>query len=141
MDATPHLVMGAALTMRVRKPLLAVGIGMLSHVVLDMIPHYHLAWIMGARGFALVDLALGICLTLVVVALAPVPWGSLMGAFGGALPALERVIAGQRYDFLERPPFGLPHLEAEPPWGVATEIAATVTALALAVRQRKYRRT
>ncbi|TMI85110.1 MAG: hypothetical protein E6H04_00115, partial [Bacillati bacterium ANGP1] len=91
MDATPQLAMGAALTMRTRSPLAAFGIGVASHAVLDAIPHYHLAWITGLSGLALVDVVSGTCLALIVAAMAPVPWSSLSGALGGIFPEIERV--------------------------------------------------
>jgi hypothetical protein len=138
-DATPQLVVGAALTMRVRNPLVAVGIGVVAHAVLDAIPHYHLAWIMGFSRLALVDIAVGTSLALVIIAMAPAPWGSLAGAIGGVLPEIERVLTRQRYDFLERPPLELPHTMAGLPWGVVTQVAVTALALALAIGLRRGR--
>ncbi len=137
MDATPQLAMGAALAMRTRNPLAAFGIGLVSHVVLDAIPHYHPAWIMGASGLAIVDVAVGACLALIVAAMAPMPWSSLSGALGGISPEIQRVLAHQRQDLLEGPPFYLPHSTAAPPWGILTQLAVVVIALVLATRLRR----
>lgn len=137
MDATPQLAMGAALTMRTRSPLAAFGIGVASHAVLDAIPHYHLAWITGLSGLALVDVVSGTCLALIVAAMAPVPWSSLSGALGGIFPEIERVMAHQPQDLLEGPPFSLPHGTAGLPWGVLTQLGAVLIAVILAARLRR----
>lgn len=139
MDATPTLAMGATLTMRVRNPLAAAALGLACHAVLDTIPHYHVAWIMGASRLALVDVAVGVCLALVIVAMAPVPWGSALGALGAAFPAIERIVTGRRHDFMEAPPLNFPHSEIGLPWGLLTQIAVTLIAIGLAVRLRRGR--
>lgn len=137
MDATPQLAIGAALTMRTRSPVAAFCIGLVSHVVLDAIPHYHPAWIMGASGLAIVDVVVGTCLAVIVAALAPMPWSSLSGAVGGIAPEIQRVMAHQQGDIWEGPPFYLPHATALPPWGILTQLAVIGIALVLAVRLRR----
>ncbi|HLW59411.1 MAG TPA: hypothetical protein VKV57_05730 [bacterium] len=137
MDATPQLAMAAALTMRVRNPFTAFGIGLGSHVVLDAIPHYHVGWIAGATGLSLADLLLGTGLALAMVAMSPAPWGSIVGALGGAAPELERLTAGGRYDFFEAPPFNFPHATVGLPWGLLTQAAATLFAVGIAIRFRR----
>ena len=137
MDATPQLAMGASLAMRVRNPFVAFGIGLGSHVVLDAIPHYHIGWINGLSRLGLIDVAFGTCLALMIVAMAPAPWGSAFGLLGGVFPEVERFATGGRYDFLETPPFNFPHSVTGPPWGLITQLAATLIALGLAVWLRR----
>jgi hypothetical protein len=139
MDATPQLAMAAALTMRMRNPFTAFGIGLGSHVVLDAIPHYHVGWIAGAPGPSLADLLLGTGLALAMVAMSPAPWGSIFGALGGAAPELQRLAAGGRYDFFEAPPFNFPHSTVGLPWGLLTQAAVTLVAVGIAMRVRRGR--
>jgi hypothetical protein len=76
---------------------------------------------------------------LIIVAMAPVPWSSALGALAGAFPEIERMAAGRRHDFLEAPPFSFPHSDIALPWGGWTEIAVTLIAIGLAVRLRRGR--
>lgn len=139
MDATPHLALSAALTMRVRNPLLAVGVGLVSHSVLDAVPHYHYVWIMPSVTLVLVDLAVGACLALIIAAMAPRPWSALAGAAGGILPDVNRAFATNQPDLLAQLPISLPHGELAFPWGILTQGAVVVLALILAFRLRKER--
>ena len=131
--------MGAALTMSTRSPVAAFGIGLVSHIVLDAIPHYHVAWIMGVSDLAVADVAVGTCLVMIMAAWAPAPWSSLTGALGGIAPDIHRIILHQRQDILEGPPFYLPHTTVGPPWGLLTQLAVVLIALILAVRLRRTR--
>lgn len=138
MDASPHLVIGAALTMRVR-PLAAFGVGLVSHAVLDAIPHYNYT---GWRSFSPIlamDVVVGVCFALAIVWMAPKPWGAAAGAAGSIFPEIERLLSGHPEDLLGRLPLRLPQSEIGLPWGLLTQIAVTVTGLAIAVRLRKRR--
>ncbi len=129
MDATPHLVVGAALGRRMH-PLLAFAVGVASHAVLDAIPHYHYT---GGESFSpvtVLDVAVGACLGVLIALAAPRPWGALAGAAGGIFPDVERVFSGREYNFL-------PHRDIGLPWGLVTQVAVTVLALALALRLPK----
>ena len=137
MDATPHLVVGAALAMR-RSPLVAFAVGAASHVLLDVVPHYHYGWVVG--GFspgALIDMGAGVCLVVGIVLVAPNSWGALAGAAGGIFPDIQRALSGNRYDLFRLLPVSLPHWEVGLPWGLVTQIVATGIALAIAVRARR----
>lgn len=139
MDATPHLVVGAALTRRMN-PLLAFVVGVASHAVLDAIPHYNYT---GWRPFSpimVVDVAVGAALAMAIAVMAPRPWGALAGAAGGIFPDVERALSGQRYNFLQRPPLEIPQSEIGLPWGLITQIIVTVIALMVAFRSRSERR-
>lgn len=143
MDATPHLALSAALTMRVRNPLLAVGIGLVSHsvvdaIVLDEIPH-HYVWIMLSATPIIADLAVGACLALIITAMAPRPWSALAGAAAGILPDVNRVFAPNQPDLLAQLHLQLPYLVLAFPWGVMTQIGVVVIALVIAFRLRKER--
>jgi hypothetical protein len=80
MMATPHLVAGAAIGKAVRQPWLALPLALVSHQVLDMVPHLDAHGMFGIRGagaqpaevaFAALDVLLGV--TLVVWATASQP--------------------------------------------------------------------
>lgn len=138
MDASPHLVMGAALTMRAH-PIAAFGVGLVSHAVLDAIPHYNYT---GWRSFSPIlamDVVVGVCLALAIVWMAPKPWGAGAGAAGGIFPEIERLLSGHREDLFGRLPLRLPQSEIGLPWGLLTQIAVTVMGLAIAIRLRKRR--
>jgi len=51
MVLTPHILIGAAIGARIRHPLLIIGLGLLSHLILDKLPHwdYHNKGISGFR--------------------------------------------------------------------------------------------
>ncbi len=130
MDATLHLSLSAALTMRVRNPLLAVCVGLISHGLLDTI-----VWIMPFAIPVLVDLAVGMCLVLLIVAMAPRPWSALSGAVAGILPDANRVFANEP-DLLQQV-IHLPYVDITFPWSVLTQVAIVVFALVLALHWRR----
>lgn len=137
MDATAHLVVGAALTRRMSPPLGFV-VGLASHAVLDAIPHYNYT---GWRPFSpimVVDVAIGVSLALAIALMAPRPWGALAGSAGGIFPEVERALTGHRYDLFQRL-FGFPNSDTGLPWGLVTQIAVTVIALAIGLRVQRRR--
>jgi hypothetical protein len=129
-DATPHLVVGAALGQRVH-PVLAAGLGVASHIVLDAVPHYNYTGWARFSPIMLADVAFGFVLALLVAVRAPTPWGAVAGAAGAILPEVERVLWGRPHDIFRM--LGIPHQDAGLPWGIVTQIAVTVVALAFAL--------
>lgn len=136
MDATPHLVAGAAVGAR-RHPVMALLLGVASNAVLDAIPHHNLT---GWRPFStamVVDGVVGGALVLMIMGMAKSRWGALCGAAGGILPEVERLVSGHGKDFLARPPLGLPQFEAGPPLGILTQVLVTVLALVVTAAGRR----
>lgn len=118
MDLTPHLVTGAALAVRVKRPSLVIILAIASHFVLDAIPHFHIAWINGMVLFEVIDIGLGLFLTGVIAWRAGQLW-----PFIGAVAAVLPDAPGLR-DYLGMPASRIfPHPTWDPPWGVATEVA------------------
>ncbi len=132
MDATAHLVCGAALGMRLRRPLAAFAAGVVSHAVLDAVPHFNYTGWRPVSPEMVADVLVGAALALLVVRMAPRPLGALAGLAGAAFPDVERVLSGHAKDFLQRPPVGLQQSEVPPPWGVVTQLAVVALSLALA---------
>jgi hypothetical protein len=116
-DVTPHLVTGAALGVRVRRPVAALFLALLSHFVLDAIPHFHIGWITGFTLFSAIDLGLGVVLTGVIAWRAGHLWpvaGGLAAILPDA-PGLRERWEGSAFRFL-------PHPIWPPPWGIVTQI-------------------
>ncbi len=137
MDATPHLVFGAALGMRVRNPLLAFAVGVASHACLDLIPHANYTGWRPVSPAMVLDVAVAAGLSFLIARLSPSPPSALAGAAGGAFPDVERVLGGHPKDFLQRPPIGLVQNEIPPPWGFLTQAAVVAVALWLVWRGRR----
>lgn len=137
MDATPHLAFGAALGMRVRSPLLAFALGVGSHAVLDLIPHFNYTGWRPVSPALVADVAVAAGVALLIARIAPRPWGALAGATGAAFPDVERVLMGHAKDFLQRPPLGLHQNEIPPPWGLVTQAAVIILSLFLVWRWRR----
>jgi len=137
MDATPHLTFGAALGMRVRNPFVAFALGVASHAVLDAVPHFNYTGWRPISPALVADVAVAACAALLIVRIAPRPWGALAGAAGAAFPDVERVLGGHAKDFLQRPPFGLHQNEIPPPWGLLTQAAVIVLSIVLVWRWRR----
>jgi hypothetical protein len=136
-DATPHLTVGAALGMRVRSPLGAFALGVVSHAVLDLVPHFNYTGWRPVSPALVVDVVVAACTALLIARIAPRPWGAVAGTAGAALPEVERVVSGQAKDFLQRPPFGLHQNEIPPPWGLLTQAAVIVLSIVLVWRWRR----
>lgn len=132
MDATPHLVLGTALGMRVRNPIVAFALGIVSHAVLDAVPHFNYTGWRPISPAMVLDVAVAAGLSLLIARIAPQPWGALAGGAGAAFPDVERVLGGHAKDFLERSPIGLRQNEIPPPWGLLTQAAVVVLSLLLA---------
>lgn len=134
MDATPHLLFGAALGMRMRNPLLAFAVGVASHACLDLLPHFNYTGWRPVSPARVVDVAVATGLSLLIARLSPSPLGTLAGATGGAFQDVERVLNGHAKDFFQRPPLSLQQHEIPPPWGLVTQAAVVAAALWLAWR-------
>lgn len=136
MDLTPHLVVGAAIGARVRRPALALPAAFVSHFVLDTVPHFDIGWINGPNLSAAIDAALGLVLCGVLVWSAG-NWGPLTGALAAVLPdapGIKEYVEGTAAVVL-------PHLTAYPPWGIATEVLATAAALGWGLGGPRHRST
>lgn len=97
---TTHGLVGAAVGAGTGSPAAAVAAGLLSHIVLDVIPHHDAS---GPRG-ALVDIAVGVAvLVLLRRPLGPLAW---WGAVAATLPDLE--VALRYYGILKPTPWGFP---------------------------------
>jgi len=132
MVATPHMLVGAAVALRVRSVKSAVAAGVLSHLALDAIPHseYRLG---GVGGLALAaDLAGG---TLAVYKLSGGSEIALAGALGGLLPdivlfaeeVLDMKIARRVHEYI--------HATSDPPlWGGLTTQGLTAATAAVVLR-------
>lgn len=134
MDATPHLVVGAAVGRRVH-PVLGFAAGLVSHVVLDAIPHWNYT---GWKPFSPVMVAdglVGVVLVLAIAWAAPRPWGALAGAAGGIAPELERIVFGHDLDIFRRLGLRFPGSEIALPWGLVTQIGVVLVALAVGLRR------
>lgn len=128
MDATAHLVAGAAAASRTRNPLWALLLGLATHPLLDAIPHANYT---GWRPFSwamVADVIIGGLLVLAVVLRRRHPV-ALLGAAGGVLPVIERYVSGEFKDVFARPPLLIPEHEIGPPLGLLTQ--ALVVAVSL----------
>lgn len=125
---TTHGLVGAALGASTGSPAAAVAAGLLSHIVLDVIPHDDAS---GPRG-VLIDIGVGVTmLVLLRRHLGPLAW---WGAAAATLPDLEVVL--RYYGILQRSPWGFPshnwaflHHRWPPPGGVLIQIPFILLAL------------
>jgi hypothetical protein len=135
-DATPHLVVGAALGRRLH-PALGFAAGFISHVVLDAIPHWNYT---GWRPFSplmVADGLVGGLLALAIARHALRPWGALAGAVGGIAPELERMLMGHPVDVFQRMGYKFDAAEIGLPWGLVTQIGVVLVALAIGLRRSR----
>ena len=124
MDLTPHLVVGAAIGARVRRPGVALPAAFVSHFVLDTVPHFDIGWINGPNLSAAIDAAFGAVLCGVLVWSAGT-WAPLTAALAAVLPDAPGV-----KDYVEgAAAVVFPHITAYPPWGIAAEVVTTGAAL------------
>ena len=131
MDLTPHLVVGAAIGARVRRPALALPAAFASHFVLDTVPHIDIGWITGPNLSAAVATAVGLalCGLLVWSAGSWAPFAAALAALLPDAPGIKAYVEGAAGVVF-------PHLTAYPPWGIATEVLTTAAALAWGLRGR-----
>lgn len=133
MTATAHALVGGAIAFSVQNPALGITLSLLSHPILDFIPHWDFGW--GWRKKtkfklfceASLDLSLGIMLSY-----------ALFGQFMSLPYFFACVMAALLWDFLEIPywffnwrffPFSTLHEiqhhiqgKAKLPWGVVTQV-------------------
>lgn len=136
MDLTPHMVVGAALGARVRRPAAALALAFASHFVLDAVPHFDIGWINGPNLNAAIDVTLGVTLC-GIVAWKAGRWAPLAGALAAVLPeapGLKERLEGWAAALL-------PHATWDPPWGVAVEVLVTMLALSWAWGVHRDRRS
>lgn len=133
MTETAHLVMGAAIASRVSNPILAAIFAVISHIILDIVPHWDTGTNWRNRPvkktilYTAIDLGLGIAISFALFAKStPLPY-LLLVMFLSTLP-----------DWLEAPYFfgyKIPpfsniyriqhalHKKKQLPWGLITQVA------------------
>lgn len=124
MDLTPHMVTGAAIGARVRRPAAMLSLAFASHYVLDTVPHFNIGWINGLTLNGAIDLGLGLVLC-GIVAWKVGSWAPLAGALAAVLPdapGLKEPLEGPTSALL-------PHRTWGPPWGIVAEAVVTILAL------------
>ncbi len=87
-DATAHLIAGAAAGGRVRHLPGALLVGIGTHALLDAIPHYNYTGWRTLSGILVGDVVLGLTLALLIALRSARPACVLAGAAGGLLPAV-----------------------------------------------------
>jgi hypothetical protein len=112
-DLTPHLVTGAAIGARVRVPVAALLVALVSHFILDATPHFDIVWIGRHRLLEAIDIGLGFLLIGVIIWRVR-HWWPLAGALAAVLPDAPGV--KERWDTI------FPHYTWAPPGGIAVEI-------------------
>ncbi|MDQ7793829.1 MAG: hypothetical protein RDU89_05375 [bacterium] len=116
-------------------PLWVAGWALLSHVILDAIPHWDNLF---ALGWLIADLAAALAVAAIIARLARTPGRVFWGAFLACLPDLEHLLVGwllpQRI-FLSHLPW-FPHGQAALVPGVLTQLLVVIMAIAFVARQR-----
>ena len=128
MVATPHAIAGAFVSRFARTPRRAVAAGVLSHLVLDRVPHTDYA--LTNRRVLVADLAAA---TLVTAGLARRHRLAAIGALGGVLPDLAMVAELRTGLRVSLPLHHANHTSIEPPLviGVLTQLITAGVLLAL----------
>jgi hypothetical protein len=143
---TNHALAGAAIGAVVRRPVPAFVVGVASHVLMDMTPHFG-GLDMGSDEFlrlARLDGTIGLGVTAAVAASAPpsVRRGALVGLAGACLIDLDKPAR----HFFGRSPFPPVvdrlhgHIQNEGPHGHWTEAATTAALLGVVAATFRYRR-
>jgi hypothetical protein len=142
---TNHALAGAAIGALVRRPVPAFVVGVASHVLMDMTPHFGEPEMDDAEFLRLarIDGAVGLGVTAAVVAVAPrsVRRSTLTGLAGACLIDLDK--PGRH--FFGRSPFPAAvdrfhgHIQNEAPNGRWTEAAATAALVAAVGAAFRYR--
>ncbi|MGE5576891.1 MAG: hypothetical protein ACM3TT_06830 [Syntrophothermus sp.] len=134
---TTHALVGAAAGLTVKNWLLAVIVGLLSHIGLDMVPHHDYHQVR----YGVVDVLIGSTLLFILAGRNPGLPVFLAGVAGG-IPDLELVI-GEVYGFLKQKSWhnifpshtGLVrHRTITGPWGFVTQAAFALAGLLFLIR-------
>ena len=133
MTASNHALVGSAIALTVKQPLLALPLAFASHFVLDALPHFGYPGLGEAfkhKLFIIVESFDAIVLILIFLTMVQIGYMPLLGALMAISPDFEWVY---RYFFYERkglkPPLTSPlakfHSKIqryERPWGIAVEL-------------------
>lgn len=127
---TSHLLVGAALGGVVKNPAAGAAVGLISHAVMDAVPHhdYH------DVKFGIMDFIIG--LGIFAVLLTPRGASVIAGGVAGAFPDIEIVIKqmAPRWPLLYPSHNWLtPHHRLRWPWGFFTQAGIAALALAMVV--------
>jgi hypothetical protein len=150
---TPHAMVGAAIGVRLKHPLKVIPVAILSHFVLDTVPHWQ-ETLSPYRP----NPATWIRLPLdALLALGGVAWivhkskrhggkalaaSAIVGAVAGVVPDVDALACANplllKHGFLSRYFFWHCGIQDETPhgWGVVTQVTVSLVALAIALRRR-----
>ena len=141
MITTVHAAAGASLgclikPRKFKKWLLLITASLISHVILDSIPHwdypYQYSWI-------LADLALTVAIIWLIIYLSQIRFPVIVGAAFGAAPDLEHVLVHhgwmEEQVFISHLPW-FPHGELDLPWGLVVQFIFVVLCLWVCFRLR-----
>jgi hypothetical protein len=133
MTITAHALVGGAIAAAIPNPMLGFSLALLSHPLLDIIPHWDEGWNWRKKGkirlFAecFIDLSIGVLLTYLFFGSVPV-WYLLLAIFGSILPDLLEapyLFLGWRF----RPFCWFYKMQSNIqgkvrlPWGILTQVA------------------
>lgn len=142
MTATAHMLVGGAIAVSVHNPTLGISLSLLSHPILDLIPHWDVGW--GWRNKsrlkfiaqAFLDCLIGLILTVLIFG----PLVDLKYLILCIFASLFVDVLEAPYLFLgwKFPPFSYFYQiqsnmqgKARLPWGVVTQVASVVIVLAI----------
>jgi len=120
-----HVAAGAAIGISLKKPATAFALGLLSHIVLDAVPHHDEKSLAGALTIG----GLSVFIALYIGTRCGLKSPAFWGAIGGGLPDVENVL---NYFHVFGPGWYtvfpchtglLPHNSAPAPWGVVWPVA------------------
>ena len=154
MTATNHAFTGAVVVLAVKQPALAVPLAVLSHFVLDAIPHFgiHEDDVIKRNGHWLFKSVVAVDVTLVLIGLVAIPWllhahvNPWLVLIGMLLALAPDAVWIYRFFYEVRTKLAMPHgwfarfhqriQWSEKPWGIFVEIVwlmvMTATAAVLA---------
>jgi hypothetical protein len=133
MFATTHVITGAVIGRRVRNPALAFGLGVVSHLALDALPHFGMDVTApgGRRRFLLIATADGLTLSTVLATMVRRgrPASELAGSLGALLldldkPTKELGVRQLWPDWLHRTHLDIQVWEAPHRWPIDAAVAA-----------------
>jgi hypothetical protein len=135
-----HSTFGAAIGSKVRSPWLAGALGLLSHALLDMIPHWDYTELVPLGVWVILDQTAALVILVWILRRSARWQASLAAAAMAALPDVEGALIylgwQRRYYFLSHLP-GFPHQSTETLLGVLTQTGIIVLSLFLVARQRR----